>query len=95
MTVKEVQPSPEFRSVQRDNKVLQRAYLDTKDGPDVKYKVKHNLLEKRITRNLTINSKRKVYGKTVVKAPPACISDAKPCTFEKRMRISMLNRSNE
>ena len=92
MTVKEEHESPEFRSVKRDNKMLQQAYLDTKDGADVKYRVKHNLLEKRITRNLTINSKRKVFGKTVSKMPPACVSDKSPCSLEKRMRLSRIKR---
>ena len=44
-----------------------------KDGIEAKYFPKHGLLEKKITRNLTINSKRKVFGKTVRKIPPACV----------------------
>ena len=95
LTVKEVSPSPEFRSIRRDNKQLRQAYLDVKDGPDVKYRVKHNLLEKKITRNLTINSKRKVFGKTVSKMPPACISDKAPCTYEKRMLLTNMRRTSE
>ena len=75
LTVKEVSASPEFKAIGRSNKLLRQTYLNTKDGADTKYRVKHALLEKRITRNLTINSKRKVFGKTVMKMPPACISD--------------------
>lgn len=94
MTVREEHQSPEFRSVKRDNKILQQAYMDTKDGADVKYRVKHNLLEKRITRNLTINSKRKVFGKTVAKMPPPCVHDKTHCSLEKRMRLSRIKRAS-
>ena len=75
MTVKEVHPSPEFKSIRRDNKLLRQSYMEMKDGADVKYFIKHDSVEKKITRNLTINSKRKVFGKTVTKIPPACVSD--------------------
>ena len=68
-----VRQSPEFQTVSRDNRLLQNAYLDIKEGHDGNYRPKHTFGQQSITRNLTINVKKKVFGRSPASTTPACI----------------------
>ena len=85
--------SPEFQSIPRNNRLLREAYMQVKDGAEPRYTPKMHLVESKIARDLTINSQRKVFGKTPIKIPPACVADQDLCSLEKRMRISKLKKA--
>ena len=68
-------PDPAFTALARSNKLLQQAYLDVKDGVECKYKPNFDMIERQVTRKLTINSEKKTFGKKVFKIPPACVAD--------------------
>ena len=68
-------PDPTFMAQARTNKLLRNAYLDVKDGVESKYKPNYEMIDRQVTRKLTINSEKKHFGKKVFKIPPACIAD--------------------
>ena len=44
---------------------------------------------------MTINAQRKVFGKTPIKIPPACVADQTDCNLDKRMRLTKLRKIGE
>ena len=67
--------SPEFQAISRSNKLIEHSYLQTKDGAEMKYRPKFSQIESELARNLTINPEKRVFGKTPIKIPPACVAD--------------------
>ena len=85
--------SPEFKSVSRQNTLLEQAYLATKDGAEAKYKPNYSFIETKVAKQLTINVDKKTFGKNPFKVPPACVADQRPCNLEKRQKITKMKQS--
>ena len=68
--------SSNFNSVDRDYSLNRKAFLKAREGADAgKYNPKYDVVQARVTRNLSINVDKKVRPRQASLAKPLCIAD--------------------